>query len=239
VTDSMQFKDVDVDGAIRETAEAASESLGDTRRGLLMKTAVAGGGVIAGGSILGAIVAGEASAAGKGRPPASFGKGDIGILNYALTLEYLEAAYYNEALKNQHKKTFIKDKQTQAFLKTVVRDENAHVKALKKVLGNKAAPKPKFDFGNATKSEKAFVTASFTFENEGVHAYSGQAFNIKSPAVLAAALSIVTIEARHASVIGLIKGAKPANIAPSGSFDTPFTAQKVLKDVTSLGYIVS
>ena len=134
---SMKLEDIDVDGAIRETAAEAGESLGDTRRGLMKKTALAGGAMIGGGSILGAIVAGEASAAGKGRPPASFGKGDIGILNYALTLEYLEAAFYNEALAFHRKTNFIKDRQTEVFLKTVVRDENAHVKALKKVLGGK------------------------------------------------------------------------------------------------------
>lgn len=234
---SMKLEDIDVDGAIQETAAEAGESLGDTRRGLMKKTALAGGAMIGGGSILGAIVAGEASAAGKGRPPASFGKGDIGILNYALTLEYLEAAFYNEALAFHRKTNFIKDRQTEVFLKTVVRDENAHVKALKKVLGSKAVAKPKFDFKGDNKSEKKFVNASFIFENEGVHAYSGQAFNVKSPKVLAAALSIVTIEARHASVIGLIKNARPSNIAPDGPFDTPFTAAKVLKDVTSLGYI--
>ena len=77
-------------------------------------------------------------AAGKGRPPAKFGKGDIGILNYALTLEYLEAAFYNEATANNKKKTFLKGAQEQAFLKRVTADENAHVAFLKKALGSKA-----------------------------------------------------------------------------------------------------
>ena len=70
-----------------------------------------------------------------------------------------------------------------------------------------------------------------------MHAYSGQAFNIKDPKVLAAALSIVTIEARHASVVGLIAKGTESGISPSGAFDTPFGASKVLKDVTSLHYI--
>ena len=89
-------------------------------------------------------------AAGKGRPPAKFGKGDIGILNYALTLEYLEAAFYNEATANNNKKTFIKGAQEQAFLKRVTADENAHVAFLKKALGSKAVKAPKVDFGDTT-----------------------------------------------------------------------------------------
>ena len=51
------------------------------------------------------------------------------------------------------------------------------------------------------------------------------------------ALSIVTIEARHAAVIGLISKSSEQGIAPNGAFDTPYTAAKVLKDVTSLNYI--
>jgi hypothetical protein len=70
--------------------------------------------------------AGAMATSGKGRPPAKFGAGDIGILNFALILEHLEAAFYNEATANQKRKTFIKDKQTQVFLKTVTVDENAH-----------------------------------------------------------------------------------------------------------------
>jgi GNAT superfamily N-acetyltransferase len=132
----------------------------------------------------------------------------------------------------------LKDAKEKAFLKTTTRDENAHVKALKAALGKKAIAKPKFDFKGTTKSRKAFIDTAFVLENEGVHAYSGQALNIKDPAIVAAALSIVTIEARHASVIGIIKSATPKGISPDGPFDTPFTAKKVLKDVGATGFIV-
>src|SRR4051794_12667681 len=98
------------------------------------------------GAILSALTPAASMAAGKGRPPAKFGKGDIGILNYALTLEYLEAAFYNEATANQKKSSFVKDKQAQVFLKTVTADENAHVAFLEKALGSKAVAAPKVDF---------------------------------------------------------------------------------------------
>jgi hypothetical protein len=79
--------------------------------------------------------------------------------------------------------------------------------------------------------------SAYTFENEGVHAYSGQAFNIKDPKVLPAALSIVTVEARHALLVGLIRNGTEFGIAPSGAFDKPYGATRVLKDVASLHYI--
>ncbi len=229
----MTLENVDADGAIRETSHEAAEALqaGDTRFEFFKKAGLATGAVIGGGSILSALVPTAALAAGgHARPPASFGKGDIGILNYALTLEYLESAFYNGA-QNIH------TPQAKVFLKTVQKDEAEHVKVLKSVLGSKAVKKPKFNFHGDNKHEGSFLKAAFIFENEGVHAYSGQAFNIKSPAYLAAALSIVTIEARHASVAGLLLKNSPAGITPDGPFDTPYGANRVLKDVKSLHYI--
>jgi rubrerythrin len=235
----LKLDRVDVDGAVRETAHEASESLesGDTRAGFLKKASLAGGAVVGGGALLGALTPGAAMAAGKGRPPAKFGKGDVGILNFALTLEYLEAAFYNEATANQQKKTFIKDRQAQVFLKRVTADENAHVKFLQKALGSKAVKAPKVDFGGTTSDEAAFIKTSVALENTGVHAYSGQALNIKQPATVAAALSIATVEARHASVAGLLLKPTPANISPDGAFDVPFTAAQVLKAVEATGFL--
>jgi len=204
---------------------------------MMKKAGLAGGALMSGGVLMSILAPEMAMAAGKGRPPASFGKGDIGILNYALTLEYLEAAFYNQATAENRKRRYLKDAKEKAFLKVTTRDENAHVKALKSVLGNKAVKKPKFNFKGTTKSRKAFVDTAFALENTGVGAYSGQAFNIKDPKVLASALAIVTVEARHASVIGVIKSATPKSISPDGPFDKPLTAQKVLKIVGGTGFI--
>lgn len=229
---------IDVDGAVRETAAEAMEGLGgDTRSQFLRRAGLAGGALVGGGAVLGALAPSAMAFSTGDRPPAKFGKGDIGILNYALTLEYLESTFYNEATSNQRRHAFIKDFQTRVFLRTVTDDENQHVKVLKKVLGRHAVKKPKFDFHGDNADEAKFKTAAFTFENEGVHAYSGQAFNIKDPKILAAALSIVTVEARHASVIGLIRQRSEFGISPNGAFDKPYGAARVLSDVTSLHYI--
>jgi rubrerythrin len=235
----LTLDQIDADGAIRETAHGAEAALdGDTRLDFLKKAGLAGGAFVGGGALLSALTPAAAMAAsGKGRPPAKFGKGDVGILNFALTLEYLEAAFYNEASANQKKKTFIKDRDTQVFLKRVTADENAHVAFLKKALGHKAIAAPKVDFGATTSSEAAFVKTSVALENTGVHAYSAQALNIKAPSTVAAALSIVTVEARHASVAGLLLKPTPANLSPDGAFDTPFTAAQVLKAVEATGFL--
>jgi rubrerythrin len=234
----LNLEHIDTDGAVRETAAEAMDALdGDTRSSFLRRAGLAGGALVGGGAILGALAPSAMAFTTGDRPPAKFGKGDIGILNYALTLEYLESSFYNEATANQHRHGFIKDFETRVFLRAVTDDENQHVQALKKVLGGHAVKKPKFDFHGDNAEETKFKTAAFTFENEGVHAYSGQAFNIKDPKVLAAALSIVTVEARHASVIGLIRQRSEFGIAPNGAFDKPYGATRVLNDVTSLQYI--
>jgi rubrerythrin len=239
MSNERTLESVDVDGAIRETAAEAMDALGGgTRSDFLRRAGLASGALIGGGALLGALAPAASAFSNGDRPPAKFGKGDIGILNYALTLEYLESTFYNEATANQAKSGFLTSTQAKVFLKTVTDDENKHVKALKAVLGKHAVAKPKFNFHGDNAKEADFLAAAFTFENEGVHAYSGQAFNIKDPKVLAAALSIVTIEARHASVVGLIRAGTEAGISPNGAFDKPYGASKVLKDVTSLKYIV-
>lgn len=228
----------DIDAITQEAAHDAAEALeGDTRLDFFKKAGLAGGGLIGGGALLSALTPAAAMAAGKGRPPAKFGKGDIGILNYALTLEYLEAAFYNEATANNKRKTFLKGAQEQAFLKRVTADENAHVAFLKKALGSKAVKAPKVDFGGTTSSKSAFLKTAVALENTGVAAYAGQALNIANPAYVAAALSIHSVEARHASVAGLLLKPTPASQAPNGAFDEPLTATQVLKAVEKTGFL--
>jgi rubrerythrin len=228
----------DQDGALAETHYDAVEQLeadGDSRRGFLKKAGLAGGAAMGSGALLAALTpAGAMAKAGKGAPPAKFGKGDIGILNYALTLEYLESAFYNEATKNK----VAKGTQESVFLSRVTADENAHVAFLKKALGSKAVAAPKVDFGDATSKAK-WLPTSMALENTGVRAYGGQALNISNPAYITAALSIWAVEARHASVAGLLVKAVSKNISPEdGAFQTTATAAEVLKIVEGTGFLV-
>jgi hypothetical protein len=227
----INLAEVDADGAIQEAAAAVE---GDTRLDFLKKAGVTGGAVVSGGAILSALAPAAQAKGNGGRPPAAFGKGDIGILNYALTLEYLEAAFYNGATAANLSLT----PQAAAFLKTVTADENAHVKFLKKALGKKAAKLPKFDFKGANTSVDSFMATAQVLENTGVSAYSGQALNIKEPAYVSAAVSILTVEARHASVIGLLNDPTGGKISPDGPFDKAKSAKKILAAVKSTGFIV-
>jgi hypothetical protein len=227
----LDLTKIDVDGAVRETADAVS---GDTRLSFLRKAGIAGGTALGGGALLGALVP-NALAASSGRPPSSFGAGDVGILNYALTLEYLEASFYAQAVANI---TFT-DTHLGALAKVIAGHEAAHVAYLKAALGSKAAKMPKFDFGAAVTDMDKFAATSQVLENTGVGAYFGQAFNIAKPADLKAAVSILTIEARHAGAIGYINDNSAKAVSPNGAFDKPVTAAVVLAAVKSTGFIVS
>ncbi len=221
----FNLEEVDVDGAIREGFE---EAAGDTRLSFMKKAGLGAGAFLSGGAVLAALAP---SALAAGAPPTTpFGAGDIGILNYALTLEYLESSFYNEAAKNGVAKTT----QLKAILKTTQKDENAHVAFLKGALKSKAIGKPTFDFGKAVTDEATFAATAYVLENTGVGAYSGQAANIKTPAYVLAALSIWAVEARHAGAIGLYLG-KP--ISYTGSFQTPLTATQVLTAVNGTKFI--
>jgi len=235
----LNLEEVDLDGAVRETEANVVETLertGDTRLDFFKKAGIAGGAVVGGGALLGALVPGAAlGKRGTGRPPAVFGEGDIGILNYALTLEYLERDFYNEAARNERRNPFL-GKTGKNFLQAVVKDERAHVEFLRAALGSAAVAKPKFGFGGTTSDRKVFLRTSFALENTGVGAYSGQALNIVDPANVAAALSILTIEARHAGLVGeIIRGNK--GVAPYGPFDRTLSAKAVLKNVEKTGFI--
>jgi hypothetical protein len=151
----------------------------------------------------------------------SAGSGDLMIVNYALTLEYLESAFYDAVVKSG-----LFHGPTLSVLKDFQGDEHQHVTALHAAamsLGKPAAkPTPKFPaLTNAT----AVTKLAATVENLGAAAYLGQAGNIMSKEILAAALSIHTIEARHAATLNTLLKKSPT---PDGAFAKPMTMQQVL-----------
>ena len=152
-----------------------------------------------------------------------FGKGDLGIANYALTLEYLETQFYNDAAESGMLKGKILE-----LAKGFGAEEQEHVDALIALIkkaGGKPADKPMAKF--PLDSEKSILDLAATVENLGANAYLGQAGNIQDKEILAAALSIHSVEARHAAVLNLATKAAPA----SGAFAKPASAADVLKSV--------
>jgi hypothetical protein len=153
-----------------------------------------------------------------------FGKGDVGILNYALTLEYLETAFYEDVVKSGLFKG-----SDLATIRKFGGEEAEHVTALTgfvKQMGGTPAPKPKTEF--PLKSAKSVLELAATVENLGAAAYLGQAPYIKGASVLAAALSIHSVEGRHAAALNTLLG---ESITPDGAFGKPAAASEVLKSV--------
>jgi Ferritin-like domain len=225
LTDLISIDTLDQDGALRESSEAVA---GDTRADLFRKAGIAGGSLLASGVLLGGLPGLAAAKPSK--------KQDVAILNYALTLEYLEAAFYKEAVGQGGFSG-----EVGAFAKLVGAHEAAHVAYLKRALGSAAVKSPRFDFADTTTNEDKFKATAFVLENTGVKAYAGQATNIKQAAVVSAAVSILTIEARHAAAIAAILGHIPGRdgITPDGAFDKALGRKAILRAVGGTGFIVS
>jgi hypothetical protein len=152
---------------------------------------------------------------------AASGTSDVDILNFALTLEYLEADFYKVKGRAVHLSGAAKK------LAASFGDEEAeHVTALTKAIvgaGGMPVKKPKFAF--PVTDQKSFLKLAYLLENTGVSAYNGAAPSISNSALLAAAGSIVQVEARHAASIALLTGGK---ITPDGAFDKPLSMKQVL-----------
>ncbi len=176
-------------------------------------------GALAVGAVYGAVSIGpwvrKALAASKG--------GDIGILNFALTLEYLESTFYKEALTRAKASGDLKQ-----LIVLIGKDEQQHVEALAgtiKKLGGKPVAEPRFNF--EYDDTAGFLKLAQTFEDTGVSAYNGAGPAIKSKEVLTAAGSIVQVEARHAAAIRLQNKEEPA----PDPFDKALEEMQVLKAV--------
>jgi Ferritin-like domain len=205
---------VDLDGALRETRELAEMSA--SRRNFLSISAVG----------IGTVLLGAQSARAASGLPAS----DVSILNYALVLEHLQAAFYTEAERSGA----LTGKAAQAA-RVVGATERAHVKAFLSLLGSQAVKRPTFNFQGVTEHQHQFLKTAVAFEDLAVAAYKGQAPRLKSRAVLAAAVGIHSVEARHAAWMRELFGITPA----ARAFDQPSSRAAINKIVASTHFIVA
>ncbi|MBA2763488.1 MAG: ferritin-like domain-containing protein [Thermoleophilaceae bacterium] len=167
---------------------------------------------------------GGAAATRQKNPDPKMGTSDLEILNYALSLEYLENAFYARVLESD-----LFTGSDLEMIKGFAQNEREHLEAIKatvqKMGGEPAAePKTKFPLGKPT----SVLTLAATLENAGAAAYLGQANRIRSKEVLAAALSIHTVEARHAAALNALLGLAPE---PEGAFAVPAPMEEVLASV--------
>jgi hypothetical protein len=173
----------------------------------------------------GALAAGAAYGAGAVAPFVSnafaAGSSDVDILNFALTLEYLETDFYKVKSKTVGLSGAAKS------LATMIGDQEAeHVAALTKAItaaGGTPVKKPTFAF--PVSNQASFLKLAYVLENTGVGAYNGAGPALKNKEYLAAAGSIVQVEARHAASIALLTGSQ---ITPDGAFDKPLSKSQVL-----------
>lgn len=209
--DDLTLDALDRDGAL---AEGLAELHGDTRAGFLRRAAV-------GGLALTAAVAQPTAALAA---PAR----DVSILNFALALEELQAAFYTEVERMGSLRGRLAEQ-----ARVVGGHERAHVRSFREVLGSNAIKRPRYDFRGATEDPERFRRTAVAFEDLAVAAYKGQAARIERKAYLMPALAIHAVEARHAAWIRRLAGSQPA----ADAFDEPVTRQRALGIVEETRFV--
>jgi hypothetical protein len=209
---------------VPETRTALSAAVGDestsSRDQFLRRAVVAGGTLVLGGVVV----------AGLPRLAASAGQSaaaDAEIFNFALLLEYMQAAFYGEAVERAELTGELLE-----FATLVVEHERAHVDYLRDALGADARAEPTTDFGEATADPAAFGAAAVTLEDVAVAAYNGQAGNLTKDALRAAA-TIISVDARHAAWIRSIVGETPA----AQAVDKPLSAEAAVARLDDTGFL--
>ena len=152
------------------------------------------------------------------------------MLNFALVLEYLQSSFYTEAERSKALRGKAEDAATR--LGAV---ERAHVKAFKELLGAKAVKRPMFNFRGVTEAEQPFLKTAVAFEDLAVAAYKGQAPRLRDKSVLAAAVAIHSVEARHAAWMRFLFGVQPA----VNAFDDAADKAEVQRVVAGTNFVVA
>lgn len=214
-TPGVTLEELDSDGAL---TAAIADVHGATRAEFLSKAAIASG------TLLGALAA---------PPPAAAQVDEVAILNYGLGFEYLQSTFYTEAERVGTIARMGKRKATWA--RTLGAHERAHVAILKQVLGTKAVKKPSFNFGGVTERVDGFTKTAVAMEDLTVALLTGQMPRLRTPALVAAFFSLLTVEARHAAWARRIAGVRPVGPA----LDKPRTLGQVDRVIHSTRFISS
>jgi rubrerythrin len=211
--DDLTLHDLDRDGRL---GESMAEVHGATRAGFLTRAALGGGALLAALALPPAAADAQSSS-------------DVSILNYALALEELQAAFYTEVERIGALEGELARQAT-----VVGAHERGHVTALRDVLGKKAAARGHYDFRGATEDSDRFRRTAVAFEDLAVAAYKAQAPRVRSAELLVSVLAIHSVEARHAAWIRRLAGVAPA----ANAFDDPLGRTRVLEIVDRTNFVV-
>jgi hypothetical protein len=206
----IALAEIDRDGALAE----AVEGLGVTR-GAALRAAGVGSLVL-----LGSLAAAPAAAAARG--------GDLDVLNFLLTVEYFQAAFYTDAERMGKLRG-----RPERAARLIGATERAHVDAYRKRLGRKAVKRPRFNFRGTTEGIEPFARTGIALEDLSVAAYKAAALRLESRGLLASALSIHSVEARHAAWMRRAFGVVPVKDA----FDRTERQRVVERTLASTGFV--
>ena len=241
----------DPDTRAAEIAASVREQLNTderSRRSFLTRSAIAGGSLLALGGATGSVLGQQDDNDEDDGPEeltASFDDvegTDIDVLNYALSLEHLENAFYREGLDTFDEDAFTEADSLESYdedssielrnqIETIAEHEATHVDVLTQaieLLGGTPVEEDTYNFGVETVGD--FLGLGQVLENTGVAAYAGAAPFVESPDLLSAALSIHSVEARHAALLNEVNGESPFPDA----FDSAQSQQEVLDAIEGL-----
>ena len=212
----LTLEELDRDGAIQEDIAAL---YGDSRAAFLRKA------IVGGGALLAALAA----------PPTLTAKtskaNDVQIFKYALNFEYLQSTFYTET--ERAGTVAAMEPRKELWAKTLGAHERAHVKIVRQVLGDAAGKKPFFNFRGNTESEERFTRTAVAMEDLTTALLTGVTPALHSRGLIAAAFSLLTVEARHAAWARHIAGVVPV----AGPFDEPKPVGEVDRIVASTRFI--
>jgi hypothetical protein len=210
--------EIDSDGALQETAALAFPL---TRGDLFSATATA-----AAAGAIGYFASSWEDAEAAAAKTAN----DIAILRFDQVLEYLQSGLYTEA-----ERLGALNPVTLGWARVVGAHERAHLRAIERLLGSKAVKNPGFDYGSTTSDEQAFIKTAVAFEDLTAALLKWQAPRLDSRTIVAAAVSLHSVETRHAAWIRHIVGLQPA----ARAFDKPATQKKMQELIDSTDFLTS